>query len=80
MPLRNSLRAEILLEHAQDRRTFFVGEDVEHRAAVLGAEHGVLDRARALERVDRHRRRRARHRSYPIGSIRASRHRPRASP
>ena len=55
--LAETLRAQVLLEHPEHRGALLVGQHVEHRARVLGAQHGELDRPRAAQRVDRHRRR-----------------------
>ena len=49
--------ADELLEHADDRRTLFVGEQIEHPLGISGGVHGVLDRSGRRERVDVHRRR-----------------------
>src|SRR5208282_6561453 len=50
-----NIGAQKLLEHPQHRRALLVSKDVEHRAAIFGAAHGELDRARAAQPVDRHR-------------------------
>ncbi len=43
--------AEILLKHADNRRPFFVGEDVEHSFGIGGGDDGVLNWARARKRI-----------------------------
>ena len=51
MPARNSLLAEVLLEHPHDGGALLVGEDVEHALGVGRRHHRVLDRAGGLQRV-----------------------------
>ncbi len=46
-----ALGAEVLLEHAQQRATLLVREDVEHAVGVGRRPHFELDRASALQRV-----------------------------
>ena len=50
-------RAEILFEHAQHRRTFLVGQHIEHARRLLRLLYRKLDGPRALEAVDLHGRR-----------------------
>ena len=45
------LGAQVLFEHANDRRALLVGQDVEHAFGFLGGDHRELDRTGAGERV-----------------------------
>ncbi len=46
------LRADVLLEHAQDPTALFVGQHVEHALRLLGRPDRVLNRTGQVERVD----------------------------
>src|SRR6476620_5536896 len=51
------LCAEILLEHAQHRRAFLIGQDIEHSGGFLGPLHWKLDGPCTFQTIDLHGRR-----------------------